>query len=359
MKKILCLIDSLGAGGAQRQMVGLASFLKEKGYDVVVAFYYNDLFYSDVLSQNTVPFTYIEKALKKTFRFWFIAKYIRKINPHVVIAFLETPSICACVARLFNPRFKLIVSERNTNIYTRLRDRFRFTLFRLADQIVPNAFSQEKYIMRTFPRLSSKIFTIPNFVDLSFFIPPKERHLHVVPEIMIVASIWPPKNTLAFIEVVAIIKSKGYRVHFSWYGLNKNHYDYITQCHQKIKQLQVADYIELKEKTRQIRDCYQNADLFCLPSFHEGTPNVICEAMACGLPIICSDVCDNSIFVKDEENGFLFNPNDISSMALSIEKMLSVSNEQYNYFCQHSRRKAEKLFSQETFISKYISVIES
>ena len=34
MKKVLCLIDALSAGGAERQMVGLASLLKNQGYEV-------------------------------------------------------------------------------------------------------------------------------------------------------------------------------------------------------------------------------------------------------------------------------------------------------------------------------------
>lgn len=42
--KVLCLIDSLGSGGAQRQLVGLASLLKEREYDVLVVYYHSDHF---------------------------------------------------------------------------------------------------------------------------------------------------------------------------------------------------------------------------------------------------------------------------------------------------------------------------
>ena len=45
MKKILCLVDSLGYGGAQRQLSGLAILLKSKGYNVKVLSYYNIHFY--------------------------------------------------------------------------------------------------------------------------------------------------------------------------------------------------------------------------------------------------------------------------------------------------------------------------
>ena len=161
MKKILCLIDSLGAGGAQRQLVGLATFLKKQGHDVIVACYHDNRFYVDSLLSDGVPYVYIKKAHSSTFRLWHVARYIRHVKPDVVISYLATPSICACVAKIFNRSFKLIVSERNTTQYTGRNEKIRFNLFRVADYIVPNAFSQEDYIKKQFPKLSKKVVTIP------------------------------------------------------------------------------------------------------------------------------------------------------------------------------------------------------
>ena len=358
MKKILCFIDSLGAGGAQRQMVGLAVFLKEQGYDVSVAFYHNNCFYLDLLKDSGVPYVYLEKARKTAFRIWHVARYFRKMKPDVVIAYLETPSICACLARLFNHRFKLIVSERNTTQLTDYKERIRFNLFRTADYVVPNAYSQEEYIRQTFPFLSAKVVTIPNFVDLDYFVPPTTRRRREIPEVMVAASIWASKNTLGFIDAVAALKGKGYKFHISWYGLNDRHKDYYCgQCHERIKQLHVEDCIELKEKTHQIKACYQNADFFCLPSFYEGTPNVICEAMACGLPVVCSDVCDNSKYVIEGENGFLFNPKDKESIVASFERLLALGDEDYIKYCHNSRTLAEQKLSKEAFVNAYLILI--
>lgn len=359
MKKILCFIDSLGSGGAQRQLVGLASFLKEKGYDVTVAFYYDDPFYVDLLKANGVPYAFLEKAQNTTFRIWHVARYIRNTRPDVVIAYLETPSICACIAKLFNRSFKLIVSERNTTQHTGRNEKIRFNLFRLADYVVPNAYSQETYMRTHFPKLANKIVTIPNFVDLDHFIPPQERQRREIPEIMVAASIWASKNTLGFIDAVAALKDKGFSFHISWYGLNTKHVDYINQCKSKIEKLGVYDCIELKEKTTNIRERYQDADYFCLPSFYEGTPNVICEAMACGLPVICSDVCDNSKYVLEGENGFLFNPKDADSIVTAFERLFVLSNEEYVSFCHYSRSLAEQKLSQESFVNAYEKLIES
>ena len=358
MKHILCLIDSLGAGGAQRQLVGLAVFLKEKGYEVSVAYYHDYGFYADHLLSNDIPYVYLNNAKKSAFRIWHIARYIRKTRPDVVISYLETPSVCACLAHIFNRRFKLIVSERNTTQRTSRNEEIRFNLFRFADHVVPNSYSQEDYIKKTFPFLSERVVTIPNFVDLTHFIPPSQRNRRNVPEIMIAASIWPSKNTFGFIDAVATLKSKGLRFHISWYGKDESHLDYFNQCLLKINQLCVADSLDLKEKTTSIKEKYQEADFFCLPSFYEGTPNVICEAMACGLPIACSNVCDNGRYVIEGENGFLFDPNNADNIAHAIKRMLMLDEIDYLNYCQRSRKRAEETLSAEKFVNSYIKLIE-
>lgn len=358
MKKILCLIDSLGAGGAQRQLVGLATFLKEQNYDVTVACYHDVPFYVELLQSKGVPYVLLKKAQRSTFRFWHVARYIRHAKPDVVIAYLETPSICACVARLFNHRFKLIVSERNTTQHTGRKERIRFNLFRIADYVVPNAYSQEAYMRKHFPKLSDKIVTIPNFVDLEHFVPVEDKHRREIPEIMIAATIWASKNTLGFIDAVAALKEKGYAFHVNWYGKNDVYLGYFNQCQNKIVQLGIEENMELKEKTSQIKAFYQQADFFCLPSFYEGTPNVICEAMACGLPIVCSDVCDNSRYVEEGVNGFLFDPHNATTIVSALERMLMLKEADYMAYCQNSRKKAVTLLSKEKFVQAYMNLLE-
>ena len=356
--KVLLFIDSLGPGGAQRQLVGLATLLKERNYDVSVAVYHDNSFYLGQLQRYNIPYVYLDKANCSVFRLYHVARYIKNTKPDVVISYLETPSICACVAKFFNPSFKLIVSERNTTQYTGRNERIRFYLFRIADYVVPNAHAQEKYIKRRFPKLGDKVVTIPNFVDLDYFVPPFERKRKAVPVIIVVATIWASKNTLGFIDAVSKLKKRGCKFHIWWYGKVETSIDYFNQCQQKIADLNVEDVIELKDKTTKIKDCYQSADFFCLPSFYEGTPNVICEAMACGLPIACSDVCDNGRYIEERKNGFLFNPRNSDSIADALQKMLKLKDDEYDSYCRNSRKRAEEMLSRDKFLESYKELIE-
>ena len=358
MNKVLCFIDSLGAGGAQRQLVGLAMMLHERGYKIKVCYYHSIDFYKDFLDSRGIKNEQIPNASNARKRIWAVHQYFKREQPDWVIAYQETPSLVACMAKLLVGKYRLIVSERNTTQRIGLNEHVRFFLYRWADAIVPNSYAQERFLINRYPWMKTKVATITNFVDLNRFAF-VEKEKRVCPLIVVAATIWPSKNAIGLIQATKIMKDKGLKFRIEWYGINEAYHDYLSQCKKLIEAFELDDYITLLPKSKQIQEKYEACDFFCLPSFYEGTPNVICEAMSCGRPILCSDVCDNSIYVKEGENGFLFNPSDTGSIAIAIERAINLKAEEYKNFCFHSRRKAEDLLSGSSFINKYISIIES
>lgn len=75
-----------------------------------------------------------------------------------------------------------------------------------------------------------------------------------------------------------------------------------------------------------VHEYYQSADIFVLPSYTEGIPISILEAMACGLPIVSSDVGGIPEVVKDCENGFLVPPKDKKQLAVKLDVLIEDSN---------------------------------
>lgn len=358
--KILLFIDCLGAGGAQCQLVGLAKMLKDNGCEVSVLVYHDIPFYAPALENGGVFYKVIGKGQSRIFRILYFHQYIRRTKPDWVISYLESPSIIACLAKVLNRNFRLIVSERNTTQCMTLKTQIRFFLFRMADYVVPNSFSQEAFIHKYAYYLFSKTKTITNFVDTDIFKPKcGVKNRPDIQEVVVVASIWPPKNTFNFILAIEELSKHTDKFHVSWYGKNTGALFYFEECTQLIKQKGLERYIELLDKTTAIKDKYLRADLFCLPSFYEGTPNVIGEAIACGLPVICSNVCDNPIYVKEGVNGFLFDPNLPQDMADKLLKALNMSEKEYACYSMHSRVIAEQALSKSRFIENYLSLLKS
>ena len=67
--KIICLIESLGSGGAERQLSGLAVMLKQQGYEVEVGYYIKNEFYLSRLQDNGVASYYLPQAASAKKRF--------------------------------------------------------------------------------------------------------------------------------------------------------------------------------------------------------------------------------------------------------------------------------------------------
>ena len=355
MKKILCLIDSLGSGGAQRQLVGLAKLLNDnEEYKVKVIWYHDKNFYQKYLEENNVEYVNIVVKNKIT-KFFTIYKAVKDFSPDVVIAYLDGPTVIASVIRMFNSNFKLVVSERNTTQKLNLKSRIKFFLYNWTDVIVPNSYSQARSIERNYPNLYSKVKTITNFTDTDFFSPTTCRENSDCVKILVVGRIVEQKNVILFINAISKLVEKGVNVSVDWYGVPyyKEYYDTCMNEKEKLK----VDCLTFHSHSSDVRSLYRNADVFCLPSLYEGYPNVVCEAMSCGLPILCSNVCDNPNIVEHGVNGFLFDPKDMNDIVEKILLFVSLPEAERLAMGVKSRDIAIEKFSKITFLEKYESIL--
>ena len=72
-----------------------------------------------------------------------------------------------------------------------------------------------------------------------------------------------------------------------------------------LKSLHLESHIKFLGKRDDVEEIYSACDFTVLPSLHEGTPNVVLESMACGVPVIVTDVSDNAIIVDQDIDGFV------------------------------------------------------
>jgi len=102
--------------------------------------------------------------------------------------------------------------------------------------------------------------------------------------------------------------------------------------------------VELLPPTPDPRQAYWGSDAMLLASWFEGCPNVICEAMACGKPVLAGAVSDNPLIVEDGVSGFLFDPFSPEAIAASIEQFARLDPGRRHAMGMAGRRRAEVLF---------------
>lgn len=353
MKKILLFTDIFTSGGAQRQLVQLGRMLSERDYDVLFLDYWDSDFYDDYFRRHHLPFKHVlTKGKMDIIRMFH--REVKLYRPDVVIAYLNNPCVVACTVRIFR-RFKLIVSERNTTQKNTWATRLRFRLFRKADYIVPNSNSQAGFIKRNYPELAGKTKTIRNCLDLEQFAP--KPHSPAGNKIVVVGRVVEQKNPIRFIEAVGDVVRRGYKLTVDWYG-NPHPASFFEECKRKVSEAGLDGIFCFHPATGDIVEKYHESSLFILPSIYEGFPNVLCEAMGCGLPVMASDVCDNGDILADGENGYLFNPLSAHDMSEKIIRFLSLNVQEREQMGKRSREIAERLCSQENFINDYIKLID-
>jgi len=107
-----------------------------------------------------------------------------------------------------------------------------------------------------------------------------------------------------------------------------------------------------------LKAIYQMSDVLVCPSYKEGMPTVILEAMASGCAILATNVGAVALEVTPNENGFFILPGNIKSIQAGIEKFLDLEDEQLLQMKLNSKEKIEKTFLWKQVIKKNLRVFE-
>jgi len=140
----------------------------------------------------------------------------------------------------------------------------------------------------------------------------------------------PKKGFDVLVEACAILRRRGFNFETIIVG---EHGEHEAELRNRIKAHGLQDHVRFTGPMDQSRlyTEYQNADIFCLPcrvldnGDRDGLPNVLMEAMACGLPVITTPVSGIPEIIHDGQNGTLVPPNDAEALADAIQRISSDS----------------------------------
>ncbi|HEY5592372.1 MAG TPA: glycosyltransferase family 4 protein [Paludibacter sp.] len=355
---ILCVIDSLNQGGAQRQLIGLALGFKEKGHDVSFLTYHDIPFFNHLLDNSGIKITCIVEP-RYLIRILKMRVFIREGKYDAVLSFLEASGFICEIVGFPIRKWKLIVGERSTN--PNIVKSFKLKAYRwfhiFSDYVVANSNANMQLVRSINPLLSkSKCKVIYNTIDLNLwkpslvYTPRKDGKLKII----VAARDHPYKNLHGLIEALSDLSiSEREVVKIEWYGIDKM--DQIQKEYSKINEYHLENVISLFPGTTEMIRITQDADVVGLFSFYEGFPNAVCEGMACGKTVICSSVSDLPIFLSGNKN-LLCDPHDPISIANVIRYAMHLTNEELIQMGQENRKSAEIHFNKDSIISQYLTL---
>lgn len=218
--KIVFLTESLGSGGAEKQLCILAAEMNRRGHDVEVVTYAVGNFYAPMLEHAGVKHTFLGGI--GTWQ-WLprIRRFLRTNHQDVVLAFLESCANYAELATLPFRRWGLVVGERlaapsTLKGWKSFRKRFHL----LADAVTTNSHTNRLMLEAAVPALKAHIITIYNAVDLDKFKPGSPAYDAGQVRLVVAARFNEQKNVLRAIEAIELVRGqcKGVSVSVDWFG---------------------------------------------------------------------------------------------------------------------------------------------
>ncbi len=344
MLKITLVIHSLSCGGAERVMSTMANYWANHNQQVTL------LTFTDV---DDVPFYKLDSKVdhqplnlaqtsksvasaiaNNIARISKLRTAITKSNPDVVISFLNQTNIQTLLATR-GLGIPVIVSEREVTLNSTL--------------------SKVWKVIRRWTYLSANAIVLQTKASLEYIPSQWQKTVRIIPNPVIIPpssfetdeQFLKPKSLLAMGRLES---QKGFDLllrAFAKLPSSTSEWTLSILGEGSLRQQLVAlrDELGLTERVAFLGkkpNSYQylnQADLFVLSSRHEGFPNVLCEAMASGLPVIATSCpCGPDEIITNQVDGILIPPENIDALSAALAELMTD-----NHKCSQLGTKASKI----------------
>jgi len=345
MKKVLLLLQSLRYGGGAENVVSTLSrklsskykFLILTIHDFKNIYPHNGIYYSlqenQGLLQKFLSFFKINLIIRN-FRIYML---IKSFSPDIIISFMELVNIYAIITKLFfRLKIPLIISVR-CNPKMQFKDNMSYLNFlikifypiKIVNRIVSNSKGVGDILRDYYGIEAQKLKIINNGIDIENINNMKKDKISEYKELFY------NKDLIKFITVGRLRVEKGHDYLIKAFSIVKKHLPNSrliiigdgplrNELEQLIEKLALKDDVLLMGLRKNPYKYMANSDIFVFSSKYEGFPNVLLEALACGLPIISTDCETGPREILDNgKYGLLVKVMDINDLA---EKMINLAN---------------------------------
>jgi GalNAc-alpha-(1->4)-GalNAc-alpha-(1->3)-diNAcBac-PP-undecaprenol alpha-1,4-N-acetyl-D-galactosaminyltransferase len=326
--KVTLVIHGMSGGGAERVMSIVANYWVSHGWDVTLVM---------LVAPTKPPFYPLDPRIKlKSLDIagdsanllaaigntWQRVKVLRQAiiasQPDVVIGFMNSVNVYTIIA-CAKLNIPTIVSE---HIYPGSTDANKIwqlimkLTYRYADLVTVLTQNAVPFYPAT---KGYRTIVMPNPVTAPDPVVATAR-LVPAPSLISIGRLHPQKGFDLLIKAFARIQAKypDWQITILGEGAMRSELEDLRS------QLQLTDRVHLPGLVANVPEYLHQADIFVMPSRFEGFPMALCEAMACGLPVLSADCLSGPRdIIEDGVNGVLVATEDIDALAAGLDALMS------------------------------------
>ena len=314
-------------------------------------------------------------AMGKLIRYalFYLCTFTRIIFQSYDVVYVHYPSYSFApvfFARRFR-RFNLIVNVHGSDVLPitdgqKRMHRYTVSAMKAADRVVTPSEYFEKIVIKKYGLDPSKVYVYPSGgVDPKIFHPLSENRVREIksalglePNLVTVCfagRITEGKGWDTYLAAIAEVFEQGQKLNALLIGSG----DQDSQCADLLKRLGLSNLVVHLGLQTQERLCelYNAADIFVFPGRrYESLGLVAIEAMACGTPVIASDLAAPKYYIKNGTNGMLVPPGDSHAIATILGEIAAGSLSTDSL--RHGALKTARLYSGEHLRRQYEAIFE-
>ena len=370
--KIVHIIAALNVGGTEMMLYKLLPRMRKDRFEnIIITLKEKGELSEDFESQNIRVYNVLGmggvlrvSALIKSL------KIFRQINPDLIQGWLAHGNLIATLASAFLPyRLSTLWNVRYTALPRGETKRSILFIIKLLSIL---SFLPQKIVFNSkagaddhcrMGYRSDKSCIIPNGFDTKLFSPSEKNRscvrseLNISEEAVLIGLIGrfdPLKDHSCFLKAGAMLLSRKRGIFFLLAGREVDWQN--QQLKQLIEKLGMSKKVFLLGERRDVHRITAALDIASCSSVAEGFPNVIGEAMSCGIPCVVTDVGDSAMLVGD--TGTVVPPSSHEALCEAWLKLIEMGSAERRILGEKARKRIEDHFSIQKVVKKYEHLYE-
>ena len=323
--RVLHVIDSFNVGGAQTALIGLIRYADRSRFEPEVACMHGRGVFWEDFSALGVCVHSLSPSKWLPLYVWRLARLVMKRRFDIVHCHLFGANwIAKPVAALLGMRVRISHAQCNDRLLydSRLARWLDSATNRLSTHVCAVSRSTRDFLVEREGVPETRVSVVYNGVDTKRYTPVKGimpgRALRVVG----VGRLHSQKDFSLFLDVAAELTRRKLDVHFIIAGIGPEE----AALRSKAQAPALAGRVQFVGHVADPRTIYAAADVLLLTSRYEGTPLVVLEAMACGVPVVAPKVDGLQEVLVDGEDSFLVSQGACGQFADRVAELLGNSN---------------------------------